>query len=345
MTLARRLLLAAAALLLLFATGAAWCTLVEGFRPLDAAYAAVIFLTTAGELADMQVNDSGKAFTAVFVLIGIGMMFYIAVTAVEGLITGDIAAALAGRRGGKRIYRMREHAIVCGFGRVGRAIADDLQQHGIAVVIIDRDAAAHADATARGFSAVLGDATEEDVLREAGVERARVLIAASDSDIGNTFVTLTARALNATLAIISRAGSDSVEQRLRAAGANRVVSPYRIAGRHMALAAVQRLVSDFVDAPAGRDPARARLLAELVVAGETAALAGRTLAQAFGALHDTRVLAVERERGELRAAPPATTELHSGDRLVLYGSREEIETLSPGPAPATRGPASAPLAP
>ncbi|MSQ35895.1 MAG: potassium channel protein [Dehalococcoidia bacterium] len=345
MTLARRLLLAAAALLLLLGVGAAWYTLVEGYRALDGAYAAVIFLTTVGELADMQLDDSGKAFTAVYVLLGVGVMFYTAVTAVEGLIAGDIAAALAGRRSGWRVHKMRDHAIVCGFGRVGRAIAEDLQHHRIAVVVIDRDPDARAAAATQGFSAVLGDATEEDVLREAGVERARVLFAASDSDIGNTFVTLTARALNARLAIVSRAGSDSAEQRLRAAGANRVVSPYRIAGRRMAIAAVQPLVFDFVEAPGGPDPTRERLLTELLVANEAAPLAGRTLADAFGSLRETRVLAVERERGEQLAAPPATTELRPGDRLVLYGSRDEIEALSAPAAPPVRGASSAPVAP
>jgi voltage-gated potassium channel len=327
-TLARRLLFAAGALATLLASGSAWYSLVEGYPALDGVYTAAVFLTTVGTQGEPSLDDSGKAFTAGYVLLGAGVMFYTAVTAVEALVAGDIATALAGRRSGRRMSRMQDHVIVCGFGRVGRAIADDLRQHRLSVVVVDRDAERRADAAAAGHTAMLGDATEEEVLRAAGVERARVLIAAADSDVGNTFVTLTARALNPRLLIISRAGSDSAEQRLLAAGANRVVSPYRIAGRRMALAAVQPLVLDFVEAPNGGDPARARMLAELVVAGDAAALAGCTLADAFGPLATTRVLAVERSGGELLAAPAAATELRPGDRLVLYGARDEIESLS-----------------
>ncbi len=175
---------------------------------------------------------------------------------------------------------------------------------------------------------MLGDATEESVLRQTGLERARALIAAADSDVGNAFTVLTARALNPSVYIVARAGSASGEQRLTTAGANRVVSPHRIAGRRMALAIAQPLILEFVDLFAAQRPDGAKLLAEIEVAGDAAALAGRTLAELFEATRDTRVLGLLRADGEFVAGPQGATRLGAGDRLMLYGSEVEISELA-----------------
>lgn len=218
--------------------GVAWYTLVEGFTPLEAAFMAVTTVTTVGYREVRPLDISGMVFTIAYILVGVGLAFYTVVAFVEAVLVGDVAEALGLRRQERRVRGLEQHHVLCGFGRVGQEIASELQQRNVQFVIIDRDEAQQSAARELGYLTVLGDATEEHVLREAGVERARVLIAASDSDAGNTFVALTARALNPGLTIIARAASESGAKRMLAAGANDVVSPYQIAGHRMALAAV-----------------------------------------------------------------------------------------------------------
>jgi voltage-gated potassium channel len=231
---------------------------------------------------------------------------------------------------------MHDHIVLCGFGRVGEEIARELRGRREEVLVIDRDPARREPAVALGCAAIVGDATDEAVLREAGVERAKVLIAAADSDTGNTFVALTARALNPKLLIIARAGSEPAEQRLTTAGANRVISPYRIAGRRIALAAIQPLLIDFAEGMPHRDHDAINTLAEIAIGDGGQAVEGRTLAGALDGLRSTRVLAIERASGEVVVGPSGDFELRSGDRLMLYGDQQEIEELAARPARAQR---------
>ncbi len=233
-----RILRSLGALVLVVLGGAAWYALVEGFTPLNAIYMAVTTVTTVGYREVQPLDTSGMVFTIFYILVGVGLAFYTVVAFVEAVVVGDVTEALGLRRQERRVRGLDQNHVLCGFGRVGQEIAYELHQRDVSFVIIDRDEAQQSAARELGYLTVLGDATEESVLREAGVERARVLIAASDSDAGNTFVALTARALNPSLTIIARAASESGAKRMLAAGANDVVSPYQIAGHRMALAAV-----------------------------------------------------------------------------------------------------------
>lgn len=311
--------------------GTAWYWLVEEFTPLDAAFMAVTTVTTVGYREVQPLDVSGRLFTIVFIFVGVGIVFYTVVAVAEAVLVGEIAEALGIRRLNRKVRAMEQHFVVCGFGRVGQEVAQELEARHVAFVIIDRAQERQALARARGYLAVAGDATEEAVLREAGVERARVLITASDSDAGNTFVVLTAKALNPALFIIARAGSESAERRLRTAGADRVVSPYQIAGRRMAVTAVQPLLLDFLEAPPERADGATSIVAELVVAAADDGLVGRTLGELLTQCASVRVLGIERVSGELTVGPPATEVMRVGDRVMLFGSEAEIERLSAGP--------------
>jgi voltage-gated potassium channel len=326
----RRLWLPISLLFVAVLTGTAWYALVEGFPPLDALFMAVTTITTVGFREVRPLDASGQLFTIVYILTGVGLVFYTVVAVAQALLVGEVAAVMGLSRENRRVRKMQDHFVLCGFGRVGQEIARELRERGSSFVVVDRDPERATVARQLGYLAVVGDATEDAVLREAGVERARVLIAAADSDAGNTFVTLTARAMNAALFIIARAGSDSAEQRMRTAGANRVISPYLIAGRRMALAAVHPLLAGVFEASGGTQTEGVSLLAELVVGPEAPGFAGRTIAQAFAGLRTTRVLAVELPGGEVIVAPPGERVLQPGDRVVLHGDHEEIEELSPG---------------
>lgn len=337
MSTSERLWLPVSLLVVAILTGTAWYALVEAFPPLDALFMAVTTITTVGFREVQPLDTSGQLFTIVYILTGVGLVFYTVVAVAQALLVGEVAEVMGLRRENRRVRKMQDHFVLCGFGRVGQEIAHELQERGSSFVVVDRDTERVAAARQLGYLAVLGDATEDPVLREAGVERARVLIAAADSDAGNTFVTLAARAMNAGLFIIARAGSDSGDQRMRTAGANRVISPYLIAGRRMALAAVQPLLLGVIEASGGPQAESVNLLAELIVGPEAPGFAGKTIAQAFAGLHTTRVLAVELPGGEVVVGPPGERVLQAGDRVVLHGDHEEIEELSAGRARASAG--------
>lgn len=314
-----RLQRALALLLLVVLSGTAWYALVEGFTPLDALYMAVITVTTVGYREVQPLDTSGQVFTIVFLLVGVGLAFYTVVALVEAVIVGEVAAALGLRRQSRKVRGMERHHVLCGFGRVGQAIARELHGRKVQFVIIDRDPEQQTYAQSLGYLIVQGDATEEEVLREAGIERARVLITAADSDAGNTFVTLTARALNPALMIIARAASESGARRMLAAGANNVISPYQIAGHRMALAAVDHARDQaFVAAD------DAACMVELAANSESV---GSTLGSALGDFVSVHVLAVRHAAGSLLNAPPLEYVLQPGDRLMLYGAQGDIDAL------------------
>lgn len=331
MVVSKRLWGGAGALVVIIATGTVWYALIEDFGFLDGLFMAVTTITTVGYREVHPLDTSGRWFTMSYILLGVGVMFYTAVALVEAAVAGEIAEALGGRRLSRKVNRMQGHIVLCGFGRVGEEIARQLGHRHEQVVVIDKDPARRDLAATFGCVAVTGDATEEDVLRSAGVERARVLIAAADSDTQNTFVALTARAMNPELVIIARAGSESAEARLRTAGASRIISPYRIAGRRIALAAVQPMLLDFAEGATDSSRDAVNTLAEMAVDGEGKPLAGLTVGQVLAGTRATRVLGVERADGSLVVGPADTFVLGSGDRLMLYGDQQEIEELASRP--------------
>lgn len=314
-------------LIVVYVLGVVWYALVEGWSLLDAAFMAMQTITTVGYGQVHPLDVSGRIFTLLYIPLGVGSVFYLVGLMVDNAIVHRLADVYGLGVLSRRIRKMHDHVVICGFGRVGMEVAEELQAHGNDVLVIDLDPERLALARARGLAALEGDATEEPVLREAQIEGARVLIAAADSDTGNAFIVLTGRALNPGLLIIARSGSEAAERRLRTAGADRVVSPTQIAGRRMALAAVQPLMVDFLDTLSRQGTSAHALLAEFVIEGETAHLAGRTLAQAFEGLQSCRVLAVERSNGALVVGPDGGTQLESGDRLMIHGMAADLERL------------------
>lgn len=335
-------MIASTLLLALVATGTGWYGWVEGFTPIEALYQTVITISTVGFNEVRPLDDSGRLFTVVLILLGVGIMFYVAGTIVEEVVLGRVAEALGVARWGRRRHDMHDHFVICGFGRVGSAVAEEILGHGGEIVVIDHDDAHLAVARDHGMLTVAGDGTEESILVEARTQSARVLVAATESDASNTFIALTARALNPEIFIVAGARSESAESRLRAAGANRVFSMHRIAGRRMALAALQPMVVDVVDAMEGMRPGM--VLAELVCADEAIGFEGSTLHEVFAGFDSVRVLGLERPGQDLAVGPPGETILRHGDRLMIYGAQSEIEALGadrPRPG-ASSTPAAAP---
>lgn len=318
--------------------GTAWYALVEGFGLVNALYQAVTTITTVGFQEVHPLDTSGRLFTIVYILSGVGLLFYTATAVVETVVVGELAEELGLRRSSRKARNMERHFVICGYGRVGREIAHELAIRDEAFVIIDRDEHTLATAEHPRSVVVRGDATEEPTLRAAGIERARALIAAADSDVENTYIVLTARALNAGLFIVARAGSEPAERRLESAGADRVVSPYRIGGRRMALAAVQPMLMDVMDTLMESTNAdqSGRVLAEIVVEDEAASLAGRTIQEVFRPDSGLQVLGIERGARGIEVGPHGNTVLAAGDRIMVYGESEALEQLSPNASQGVR---------
>lgn len=331
-----RLPTAALVLVLVYAVGVAWFVTVERWTLLEAAYMAMHTMATVGFGEVHPLGNASRVFMLAYIPLGVGSVLYLAGLVVEDVVIREVADTFGLRRLNRRILKMRDHVVICGFGRVGVEVAEELRAHGNEILVIDLDKDRLALARSKGLAALEGDATEESVLREAQVEVARALIAAADSDTGNAFIVLTGRALNPGLMIIARSGSDAAERRLRTAGADRVISPTQIAGRRMALAAVQPLMVDFIDSLSRQGSANHALLAEFIIEDETAHLAGRTLAQAFDGLQSCRVLAVERSNGDLVVGPDGATTLQAGDRLMIHGMAADLERLRAARSAGTR---------
>ncbi len=234
-TLARSLI----TLAVLLAIGISGYMLIEGWSLLDAAYMTVLTFTTVGFAEVRPLSQEGRIFTIFTMVAGVGVLLYVLTSAVHMVVGQEALRNLVRRHAMRtRISRLNGHYIVCGFGRVGRAVALKLQDEGVPLVVIDVADDAVAEAEENGMLTVHGDPTKDAVLRSAKISDAAGLIAATGNDVNNVYISLTARGLNAELHIVARASQPDAEHKLLRAGADQVVSPHTIGGEHMALSAI-----------------------------------------------------------------------------------------------------------
>ncbi len=292
---------------------------------LQAVYRAVVTTTLTG-LDTVPATDSARILSMVLVLAGLTIIAYAGAVIVEGIAGGVLSGALAQRRRERTIERLRDHFIICGYGRVGRRVAEEFRHGGVAYVVLDRSDDAVAAAEEQGDLLVQGDATDDADLARAGLERARGLVAASDSDADNLYVTLSARAAKPGLTIVARASDEDAERKLKLAGADRVVLPYSTAGQVMANLVLKPQVTAFLDVVTTRTGPDLQL-AEIEVR-RTCAVAGRTIRD-LRIRHETGaiVVALRKPDGTFDTTPEPDTPLDVGDVLIGVGSPDEIRRL------------------
>jgi voltage-gated potassium channel len=329
MTPVRRLVVGALLFFGLYAFGVLGYMAIEGWSFIDSLFMTAITVTTVGFEEVHPLDTGGKVFTIFVAFLGVGWAFYILLGLVELILEGQLGLALGVRRMRGKIEALREHYILCGFGRVGEEIARDLKARGVPFVIVDSNPEAIERARKHDYLLLEGDATSDAALIEAGIQRAHCLLAASDSDSGNTYIVLTAKALNPRLFVVARVGQPASTTPMLRAGADRVISPYSIGGRRMALSALQPLVVDFIDSLAtGRHGEQ--ILAELEVSQESG-LAGMTIEGCFQACPGATVLALQKASGVIQVGPRGANVLELGDRLIVLGDEADLEALSPSP--------------
>ncbi|MEE8386681.1 MAG: potassium channel protein, partial [Dehalococcoidia bacterium] len=311
----QRLAIGCISAVILWAIGIAGYMAIEGFSFLDALYQTITAVTTAGFGEINPLGSAGRVFTIVIIILGVMIILYVLTAVMQIAVEGELESILGARRMKSKIEALKDHYILCGFGRVGTEIVREFTARGAPFVIVESNPESIGRAQAGGHLLVEGDATSDAVLREAGIDRARGLLAASDSDAGNTFVVLTAKALRPDLYVVSRATRPESQPPMRRAGADRAISPYAIAGRRMALSALQPLVVEFIDVLA-RGRQEEQILAEIDISPESG-LGGRTIEDVMQSCREVVVLGVQRATGAIQVGPRGDTALEVGDRLIV----------------------------
>jgi voltage-gated potassium channel len=292
-----------------------------GYSPWMAVATTLLTLTTVGFASGSQLSTGVLLFTAGLAFLGVSLFFVILGLAATAIVEGRVSLLSRSRRMRRRIDGLRGHFIVCAYGRVGRTIAGELEAEGMPFLVVDNKPDLEADLERDGRCYLIGDASDEAVLREAGIERARGLICAVDSDAENVYITIVARSLSPDLLIVARAARKQSADRLYRAGATHVVSPYVTSGRRMANLAVRPHVVEFFDvARAGQPGLR---LEELAIT-EGSPLAGRTLRELRG---PAVPLLIRHPDGQLIANPGRDLTLQAGDVLVVVGEHSDLNPL------------------
>ena len=321
----RRFLYAVAALLVVVAAGALGYHAALSETWLQSIYRSVVTVSLTG-LDSVPPNDESRLLTIGLVLAGITIFAYIGSLVVEAIARGVLGDVWADRRRRRAIESLRDHYIICGFGRVGRRVANEFRHEGAQFVVLDFSAEAKEAAEEAGVLFIEGNGIDDDDLRAAGVDRARGLIAASDDDADNVYITLSARAQNDGLLIVARASTEEAAKKLQRAGANRIVQPYQAAGRTMANLLLRPQVTAFVDVmttASGED-----LRFEEIEVTSDSGRGGKSIReldirQRTGAL----IVALRKRDGTFDTTPTPDAVLDVGDILIAAGTEEELRAL------------------
>lgn len=306
--------------------GTAGFTIIEGYPPFDAFYMTVTTMTTVGYREIHDLSTQGRVFNSVLILFGVTTMFFAIGMMTQTIIELELAEYFGKRRVRRMIEKLENHFIVCGFGRVGRSAAQELQQAGAPFVVIDRNPERVESAIHVGMLAVQADSTRDQTLREVGIARSRGLVAALATDADNLFVILSARNLNPKLSVAARVDEEEAQEKLRRAGAGVVFAPYSNAGHQLAQALIRPHVFQFLDFTSksiGLDVA-----IEQVRVAEQSEFAAKTLKQMqirrdIGVI----VLAIRHADGTMLFNPPAEAEIRGGDYLVVMGEPPGLRRL------------------
>jgi voltage-gated potassium channel len=323
----RRVQGAILALVVIATVGVLGYMVFEGFGFTEALYMTVITVTTVGYREVRPLDTSGQLWTMALLITGVGTLFYAAVSSVELVVEGTVRGYFGRRRMEAAISKLSGHYILCGYGRVGRQVAREFASDGVPFVIIEHDPDTVEECSAEGYLTLPGEASDDNVLEEAGIRRAKGLVAAVDSDADNVFVVLSARKLNSGLYIVARASSDGSAAKLEIAGADRSLSPYAVGGRRLASLATQPLVVDFLDIVTRGERGIEFRLEELAVP-EDSSMADRTIGGLrIGERTGAMILATRSKEGTFDTTPSANDRLRAGDTLIVLGTREQITRL------------------
>lgn len=329
---ARRLQLAAAGLVALIALGTMGYMAIEGMSLLDALFMTVTTISTVGYREVTPLGTAGRLFTMALIVFGVGTALYLLTAVAESLIEGHVRDFWGKAVMQRHIDQLEGHVILCGYGRFGRAVVEELRRQGVPTVIIDHDPALEAGLRDGGALHVIGSALADEVLERAGIRRARAIVVATASDPDNVFITLSAREKNPGVRIHARGESDAGLRRLRLAGADQAISAYQLGGLRVAASILRPSVVDFLEISA---PGRGETIdLEEVRLEAGCRVAGCSIERIEHENPRLRVVALKRGVEAIRLIPEPGTQLEDGDYLVVVGDRSSLERLAQQCAPA-----------
>jgi voltage-gated potassium channel len=299
--------------------------LLENWQPFESLYMTVITISTVGFNEVHTLSDDGKVFTIMLILFGAGTIAYTIGSMFQFMVEGQLHKLLGRRKLEKKIRTLKDHYIICGYGRIGRLIARDFAAKPLPFIIVEQDQDRCRRLAEGNFLFVEGDATHDDILEKAGIRQAKGLITAVTSDSANVYITLTARGINPELYILARASEDRADIKLMRAGADKVVSPYTIGATRMAQAILRPSVVDFIDIATGTENLELQL--EEIQVCQTSSLVGKSLINS-SIRKDLGIIIVGIKKADKMFFNPApTTEIESGDILITLGEPPSIKNL------------------
>ena len=323
---ANRLLVSTAGLLALLVVGTVGYRLTENFSWVDSLYLSVVTISTVGYGDIVPHSPAGRLFTVFLILTGVGAALYLLTTLAELVLEGRLRELLGRTAMEREIAALDGHVILCGYGRFGRAVAEELLRSDARVVVIDSDPHLEEELKRRKAPYLIGSALSDEVLERAGMRRARAIVVATASDSDNVFITLSAREQNPSIRIHARAESEAGIRRLRLAGADQVVSAYQTGGTRIAASILRPAVVDFLEISS---PAHGEEVAiEEIRVAPTSGLVGNEIHAIERDSRRLRVIALKRGNEPIRILPDTTMEVASGDLLVVVGQRQGLEQLA-----------------
>ena len=320
----RRLAWIVAVLAILTAVGTGWFWLVEGWSLLDSAYMTVITLSTVGYSEVRPLSDRTRVFVMLYLVSGLGVFLFAVVQLGEMVVRAELGSWLRRRGMNSTLQSVKDHFIVCGFGRMGKTICRHLAERKLPFVVVDNDEEALIECEQKSWPCVRDDATSDSTLIDAGIERARGLAVVLDSDADNLYVVLSARLIAPKLQIIARATDESSAHKMEKAGANRVVSLFATGAATMAQLLINPHVEDFFEIVSGTGMTLD--LAEIRVTANSTC-ANRALAETDFRKRGVIIVAIRRPDGEILLPPLASTKIHPNDVLIALGKVSAVSEL------------------
>jgi voltage-gated potassium channel len=326
--------IAVSAILGLLAFGTIGFKIMLGISWFDCFYFALITLTTIGYGEPAGMTESTRYFTSVLIILGVGTIGYALTAAAQAVVQFELISTFGKRKMFRDINKLKGHYIVCGSGRIGSGIVREIARRGYDFVVIEQDEMTADKLLAQGYLVLMGDSTSDEVLRGAGIERARGLVCAVSSDPDNLYITLTARDINKDLYIIARANEESAIKRLVKAGANKVVSPSITGANQMAQMLLRPAVADFIELATMTEQLELEMEQIEITEGSpfiNSHLKDTDIRSSLNII----VIAIKRKKGDMIFNPSADTVIEEGDALVVIGSHDNLEALERMANPAT----------
>lgn len=321
----RKFQLAIFSIMLIFLLGVSGYMIIEGWSLTDSVYMTVITLTTVGYGEVRPLSPAGRLFTTILICFGVVAIASIITVGSRVVLEGQLEKILGRRKLEKEIKKLKNHYIICGYGRMGRIICDELKNKRKSFIVIENDTEIYERMDEKILS-INGDATQDSILLKAGIKKAKGLVSVVSSDADNVYITLTARGLAPGISIVSRAGEEGSERKLLRAGADKVVSPYVIGGSRIAHAILRPAVVDFIELVTQSE--HLDLQMEEVDISKSSSICNLSLPDSgIRQKLNIIVVAIKKESGHMDFNPSSGSIIEAGDRLIVLGGQKSLRRL------------------